>query len=75
MTGKALGDGRLTERTHESRVSFEIAVDYVIFRVHPSRCLAEFVAKDAARMLGSAGKTVGFSWFRGAGSRNVNRIG
>ncbi len=56
-------------------VSFEIAVDYVIFRVHASMSLVKFVAKDAAQMLGSAWKTLGFSWFRGAGSRNVNRIG
>jgi hypothetical protein len=37
--------------------------------------LAEFVAKDAAQMLGSAWKTLGFWSFRGAGWRNVNRIG
>ena len=64
-----------TERTHEPRVSFEIAVDYVVFGVRTSMSLAEFVAKHAAQMLGSAWKTLGFSWFRGAGSGNVNRIG
>jgi hypothetical protein len=37
--------------------------------------LAELVAKDAAQMLGSAWKTLDFWWFRGAGWRNVNRIG
>ena len=63
------------QRTHESRDSFEIAVDYVIFCVRTSVSWAEFVAKDAAQMLGSAWKTVGFSWFRDVGSRNVNQIG
>ncbi len=63
------------ERTHESRFSFEITVDNVIFRLQTSLSLEKFVANDAAQMLGSAWKTLGFSWFRGAGLRNVNRIG
>ena len=56
-------------------VSFEIEVDYVVFRMHTSISLAGIVAKDGAQMLGSVWKTLGFSWFRGMGSRNVNRIG
>jgi hypothetical protein len=70
-----LGRFLFSERTHESRISLEIAVDYVIFRVQTSMSLAELVAKDAAQMLGSAWKTLDFWWFRGAGWRNVNRIG
>ena len=64
-----------SERTHKRRVRYEIAVDCGTFGMDTSMPLAGFVAKDAARMLGSTWKTSLFSWVRGAGSSNGNGIG